>query len=68
MWGREQAIQAIHDGLGGQPSSEAKASDGGSAVPNRVSQLPAADWFPDPKGEARLRYWDGKRWTEHTAS
>jgi hypothetical protein len=27
----------------------------------------AADWYPDPQGEARLRYWDGTRWTEHTA-
>ncbi|WP_367281253.1 DUF2510 domain-containing protein [Demequina lignilytica] len=26
-----------------------------------------ADWYADPKGEARLRYWDGARWTEHTA-
>lgn len=26
-----------------------------------------ADWYPDPKGEARLRYWDGANWTDHTA-
>ncbi|GAC1320768.1 MAG: hypothetical protein NVSMB25_13560 [Thermoleophilaceae bacterium] len=26
-----------------------------------------ADWYPDPHREARLRYWDGTRWTEHTA-
>lgn len=26
-----------------------------------------ADWYPDPKGEARLRYWDGESWTDHTA-
>jgi hypothetical protein len=25
-----------------------------------------ADWYPDPKGEARLRYWDGAAWTDHT--
>jgi len=29
---------------------------------------PAAGWYPDPKGEARLRYWDGKDWTENTAA
>ncbi|HSS41280.1 MAG TPA: DUF2510 domain-containing protein [Solirubrobacterales bacterium] len=23
------------------------------------------DWHPDPKGEARLRYWDGANWTDH---
>jgi collagen type III alpha len=29
--------------------------------------LPPADWYPDPHGLARLRYWDGDAWTEHTA-
>ena len=28
----------------------------------------AADWYPDPQGQARLRYWDGQRWTEHTSA
>jgi uncharacterized RDD family membrane protein YckC len=27
-----------------------------------------ADWYPDPHGQARLRYWDGQRWTEHTSN
>jgi hypothetical protein len=27
----------------------------------------AADWYPDPRGEKRLRYWDGSQWTDHTA-
>jgi hypothetical protein len=27
----------------------------------------AADWYPDPRGEKRLRYWDGTQWTDHTA-
>ncbi len=27
---------------------------------------PAAGWFPDPKQEANLRYWDGSQWTDHT--
>ena len=27
----------------------------------------AADWYPDPRGEKRLRYWDGTQWTHHTA-
>jgi hypothetical protein len=26
-----------------------------------------ADWYPDPKGEKRLRYWNGTAWTDHTA-
>lgn len=27
----------------------------------------AADWFADPRGEHRLRYWDGRQWTDHIA-
>jgi len=32
-----------------------------------VAPATPADWYPDPKGEARLRYWDGANWTDHTA-
>jgi uncharacterized RDD family membrane protein YckC len=28
----------------------------------------APNWYPDPQGQARLRYWDGQRWTEHTSA
>lgn len=28
---------------------------------------PPADWYPDPHGKKRLRYWDGTTWTDHTA-
>jgi hypothetical protein len=27
----------------------------------------AAGWFADPADPARIRYWDGSSWTEHTA-
>lgn len=27
-----------------------------------------ANWYPDPSGQARLRYWDGQQWTSHTAA
>lgn len=27
----------------------------------------SANWYPDPMGKARLRYWDGARWTTHVA-
>jgi protease PrsW len=30
-------------------------------------EVPAA-WYPDPYRQARLRWWDGWRWTEHTAA
>ena len=26
-----------------------------------------ADWYPDPLGQARLRYWDGGHWTNEVA-
>lgn len=25
-----------------------------------------AAWYPDPSGQAELRWWDGEQWTEHT--
>ena len=31
-----------------------------------VPQAPA-DWYPDPSGKKRLRYWSGSAWTDHTA-
>lgn len=31
------------------------------------ASLPPANWYPDPRGVKRLRYWDGAAWTEHTA-
>ncbi len=34
----------------------------------RGTPLPAAGWYPDPGGRTRLRWWDGTRWTDHTAA
>jgi hypothetical protein len=31
-----------------------------------TSRAPAG-WYPDPTGNARVRYWDGSEWTDHTA-
>ena len=36
-------------------------------TPPVAPPLPPANWYPDPSGNARLRYWDGTRWTDHTA-
>lgn len=38
-------------------------------IPEAVAsgQLPPANWYPDPRGVHRVRYWDGLRWTEHVA-
>ena len=27
-----------------------------------------AGWYPDPKDQSQIRYWDGQAWTDHTAS
>ena len=33
-----------------------------------VTSMPVASWYTDPSGEARLRYWDGQKWTDQTAN
>lgn len=35
--------------------------------PAYAQQSQGAGWHPDPHGQARLRYWDGSQWTEHTS-
>ena len=35
--------------------------------PAETAPLPPANWYSDPQGAARLRYWDGSRWTQHVA-
>ena len=32
-----------------------------------AGSVPAADWYPDPRGGHELRYWDGTAWTDHVA-
>jgi hypothetical protein len=49
---------------GGAPGAGGAAAGGGAA---EAAGQPKADWYPDPKGEARLRYWDGTQWTDQTA-
>ena len=57
--------------LGSNP--EPSAGDAGDPAPDTQpappppSELPPANWYPDPKGEKRLRYWDGQQWTDHVA-
>jgi hypothetical protein len=55
-------------GAGAAPQAGAPAAQAGPAAgAQQAGGQPAADWYPDPKGEARLRYWDGTRWTDQTA-
>jgi hypothetical protein len=47
-----------------QPAAAAPAAASSADAPPPGG---AADWYPDPRGEKRLRYWDGSQWTHHTA-
>lgn len=40
----------------------------GGAAPQPPGEpaAPPPNWYPDPQDAARLRYWDGTRWTERT--
>lgn len=33
----------------------------------QATSQPSPAWFHDPRISGQLRYWDGRRWTEHTA-
>jgi hypothetical protein len=48
------------------PAAAATPAAGGAAEPAGGGAA-KADWYPDPRGEKRLRYWDGSQWTDHTA-
>jgi hypothetical protein len=62
---------------GGQPAAAQPtgtpagvgAASAGPADPGAGAAAggPKADWYPDPQGQARLRYWDGSQWTDQTA-
>jgi Protein of unknown function (DUF2510) len=39
-----------------------------SPAPAREGGGPPPGWYPDPQGEARLRYWDGSGWTGQTSA
>jgi CBS domain-containing membrane protein len=48
----------------------AGTAPGQLGIPSGESVQPpayAADWYPDPLGRARMRYWDGSRWTDQTS-
>ena len=39
-----------------------------TAPPPAVQPSPPPGWHPDPSGQARLRWWDGARWTDETSA
>jgi uncharacterized RDD family membrane protein YckC len=54
-------------GGGGQYGGAPSGPPAAAAAPPTGGGQPA-DWYPDPQGQARLRYWDGQRWTDHTSA
>jgi uncharacterized RDD family membrane protein YckC len=53
---------------GGVPAYPAAPQPQAATAAPPAPAAPAPDWYPDPHGQARLRYWDGQRWTEHTSA
>lgn len=62
-------IQALQEGSSlDQPSvTQERVTAPQPSTPPPPQALPPANWYPDPNRQARLRYWDGSQWTEHTA-
>jgi Protein of unknown function (DUF2510) len=50
----------------GTPAAGQSPGQSPQATAQQAAAAPA-NWYTDPHGQARLRYWDGTRWTEHTA-
>jgi uncharacterized RDD family membrane protein YckC len=61
--GQLAGAPAAPSGYGAPPSGPPA-----SAAPPPSEGGQKADWYPDPQGQARLRYWDGQRWTDHTSA
>jgi hypothetical protein len=58
---------------GSQPAAAPALPAQPQALPPPPPPAPAqpavqAGWYDDPKGESRLRYWDGAAWTDQTAA
>jgi hypothetical protein len=53
---------------GAAPSQPAPVAAAPQAQPATPDASYPANWYPDPHGEARLRYWDGSVWTSHTTN
>ena len=53
-------------GVGGAAASTVGTEAKQTADPAQSSGPPPG-WYPDPQGQARLRYWDGNAWTDQTS-
>lgn len=61
--GKEAAFAALADEV---EKARARPSSPAPATPPPPPNAPPAGWYPDT-GVGLQRYWDGQRWTEHTA-
>jgi hypothetical protein len=61
------AAQQPAGDAGAQPGTTAQQGVEGAAEEQQAPAQAPADWYPDPTGQARLRYWDGEHWTQHIA-
>ena len=59
------AAQPQFAGAGGYGQPQAPPQQ--PQQPQQGGQADGAGWHPDPRGEARLRWWDGSQWTDHTS-
>lgn len=61
--GKESAFAALADEV---EKARAQPSSGAPATPPPPPNAPPAGWYPD-RASGLQRYWDGQRWTGHTA-
>lgn len=54
-------------GVGDPGGTQVGGQAAGTGAGAQAGGSPKADWYPDPEGKARLRYWDGTQWTDQTA-
>jgi hypothetical protein len=61
------APTATGHAAGYPPTSPPPTAPPAAPVAQPPPAVAPAGWFPDPSGTHRLRYWDGRAWTEHIA-
>ncbi len=60
-------VEARADVPGRPDAHHAVAIDVEPAEPAGATASPPKGWYPDPAGDARLRWWNGSAWTDHVA-
>ena len=65
--GADEHDDEIVKRFGGRRYEDRVAAARASESSQTVAGSPEAGWYKDPQGVSRLRWWDGNRWTDHTA-